>query len=51
VLPFAADFRWLILAFHKFKFVRASAPNERWRLTMKRVVSRRGSVCQFTILQ
>jgi len=40
VLPFAADFRWLILAFHKLKFVRASAPNERWRLTMKCFVSR-----------
>ena len=41
VLAFPAHFLRLILAFHKFKFVWASAPNERGRLTMKCLVSRR----------
>jgi hypothetical protein len=46
VLPFAADFRWLILAFHKFRFVSAwkTPLTERRRVTVKRLVSRRGSI-------
>jgi hypothetical protein len=46
VLPFAADFRWLILAFHKFKFAISAWETpltEQRRVTMKRLVSRRGS--------
>ena len=46
VLPLAADFRRLILAFHKFKFRSIPRgklhPTERGRIAMKRLVSRRG---------
>ena len=42
VLPFAADFRRLILAFHKFRFVSAwkTPLTERRRITVKCLVSR-----------
>jgi hypothetical protein len=42
VLPFTADFRWLILAFHKLFSVLPAEKPERARITMKRLVSRRG---------
>jgi len=42
VLPFAADFRRLILAFHKLFSVLPAEKPERARITMKRLVSRRG---------
>ena len=42
MLPFAADFRWLILAFHKLFSVFPAEKPERARIAMKRLVSRRG---------
>lgn len=42
VLPFASDFRRLILAFHKINVARVLARNELWRLTANRFVSRSG---------
>ena len=42
VLPFAADFRRLILAFHKLFSVLPAEKPERARIPMKRLVSRRG---------
>jgi hypothetical protein len=44
VLPLAADFRRLILAFHKWFSVVPGEKPERARITMKRLVSRRGSL-------
>jgi len=51
VLPFAADFRRLILAFHKFRFVSAwkTPLTERRRITVKRLVSRRLHVIQLLV--
>jgi hypothetical protein len=43
VLPFAADFRRLILAFHKSIWLPSGGKTGTWRIAMKRLVSRRGS--------
>ena len=48
VLPFAADFRRLILAFHKWFSVLPGERPERARIAMKRLVSRRGSAFKST---
>jgi hypothetical protein len=44
VLPLAADFRRLILAFHKLFGVLPGEKPERARIPMKPLMSRRGSV-------
>jgi hypothetical protein len=45
VLAFAADFRRLILAFHKFKKSCPAQKPERGRISVKPIESRRGSGC------